>query len=143
MFGIGFSLLFTLQLNIKYQMKVRISGNSIRFRLKQTEVKHFREEAEIREETSFGLVPEDKLAFVMKAHNSDNFSITWESNTVVLQVPASVWGEWTNTDLVGFEKEITTGKGQMIKILVEKDFKCLDGTDVDNHDAYPNPNQYC
>lgn len=124
-------------------MKIRISGNSIRFRLKQTEVKRFAEDGEIKEEILFGMLPADKLSFILKARNSDSFEITWESNIVMLQVPADVWAEWTNTDLVGFEKEIITGKGQTITILVEKDFKCLDGTDVDNEDAYPNPDQHC
>ncbi|KAA9038384.1 hypothetical protein FW778_12490 [Ginsengibacter hankyongi] len=124
-------------------MKIRISGNSIRFRLKQAEVKRFGEEGEIKEEILFGILPADKLSFILKASNSDSFEILWESNAVTLQVPAGVWAEWTNTDLVGFEKDISTGNGQMITILVEKDFKCLDGSDVDNEDAYPNPTQHC
>ena len=124
-------------------MKIRIQGNSLRFRLKQTEVKRFREEGEVKEETSFGILPADKLSFVLKAGGSGTFKISFESNVVMLQVPATLSAEWTNTDLVGFEEEVTTGKGETIRVLVEKDFKCLDGFDVDNEDAYPNPNQYC
>ena len=124
-------------------MKIRIHGNSIRFRLKQTEVKHFREGGEIKEKISFGILPEDKLSFILKACTSGSFKITLETNIVLLQVPAIMCAEWTNTDLVGFEEDVTTGKGETIRVLVEKDFKCLDGSDVDNEDAYPNPNQYC
>ena len=124
-------------------MKIRIQGNSIRFRLKQQEVKHFREEGEIKEQILFGFLPADKLTFMLKARNSDSFKITWEANVVMLHVPAVTCAQWTNTDLVGFEEEVTTGQGETIKVLVEKDFKCLDGSDVDNEDAYPNPSQYC
>ena len=124
-------------------MKIRIQGNSIRFRLKQTEVKNFREEGEIKEEMSFGILPADKLSFVLKARNSGSFKITLESNVIMLQVPSVMCAKWTNTDLVGFEEEVTTGKGDTIRVLVEKDFKCLDGSDVENEDAYPNPNEYC
>ncbi|MEO6358353.1 MAG: hypothetical protein ABIU77_09760 [Ferruginibacter sp.] len=125
-------------------MKIRISGNSLRFRLKQTEVKRFRDEGEIKEEILFGMLPADQLAFVLKAGLSDYFTIIWESNTVCVEVPESVWTEWSSTDLVGFEKDITTGKGHTIRVLVEKDFVCLDGgTAVDNQDAYPNLNKTC
>ena len=124
-------------------MKIRIQGNSIRFRLKQTEVKHFNEEGEIKEELSFGILPADKLSFVLKAGGSGAFTITFESNVVMLQVPAVICAEWTNTDLVGFEEKVTIGEGEMITVLIEKDFKCLDGSDVDNKDTYPNPNQHC
>ena len=124
-------------------MKIRIQGNSIRFRLKQMEVKHFREEGEIKEETSFGILPADKLSFILKACTSGTFKISFESSVVMLQVPAVMCAEWTNTDLVGFEEEVATGKGETIRVLVQKDFKCLDGSDADDEDAYPNPNQYC
>ena len=80
---------------------------------------------------------------MLKASGSTGFKITLESNVVTLQVPAITCAEWTNSDLVGFEKQVTTGKGKMISVLVEKDFKCLDGSDADNEDAYPNPNEYC
>lgn len=124
-------------------MKVRITGNSIRFRLKQKEVKQFGEQGEIKEELSFGTLPADKLSFILKAGNTDRFTISWESNQVMLQVPAGLRADWTNTDLVGFENDILTAQGQLLRILVEKDFKCLDGIDVDDEDAYPNPNQDC
>ncbi|MDQ6902906.1 MAG: hypothetical protein M3139_07840 [Bacteroidota bacterium] len=124
-------------------MKIRISENSIRFRLKQQEVKYFMEEGEIKEEISFGFLPMDKLSFVLKASKSGRFKIIWESNTVILHVPEAKCEQWTNTDLVGFEEDVTT-EGQATKsILVEKDFQCLDGTEADNEDAYPNPNQFC
>jgi hypothetical protein len=77
-------------------MKIRISGNSLRFRLKQTEVKRFRNEGEIREEILFGMLPADQLAFVLKACQSDYFTIFWELNTVSVEVPETVWTEWTN-----------------------------------------------
>ncbi len=124
-------------------MKVRISGNSIRFRVRQHEVKHFKEEGEIKEETSFGFLPADKLSFVLTASKSGRFKITWSSNTVTLQVPEATCEQWTNTDLVGFKEDVTTDGQATVSILVEKDFQCLDGTDAENEDAYPNPNQIC
>ncbi|MBE7172419.1 MAG: hypothetical protein INR73_17660 [Williamsia sp.] len=124
-------------------MKVRISGNSIRFRLKQAEVHRFQQEKEVVEVTAFGPAHADKLSFVLKAGSSNDFSIAYQFNTVTLEVPPRVCHAWTTTELVGFEETIDTGKGEAIKILVEKDFACLDRTDVENEDTYPNPHLSC
>jgi len=124
-------------------MKVRISGNSIRFRLKQSEVKQFQQAGEIKEVTAFGGETPDKLSFVLKKGGGGDYAISYQSNTVILQVPTVICDEWTKTELVGFEETINTGKGEAITILVEKDFKCLDGSEVENEDAFPNPKAQC
>lgn len=124
-------------------MKVRISGNSIRFRLKQSEVKHFQQNGKITEVTTFGGAPTDKLTFVLAEVDAPEFQVSYEACTISIMVPRLICTEWTETQLVGFEKLIGTGKGEMIKILVEKDFACLDGSDVDNEDAFPNPSLHC
>lgn len=124
-------------------MKVRISGNSIRFRLKQPEVHRFQQTKEVVEVTAFGPASADKISFVLKASNSTGFSITYQSNTVTVEVPPQLCHEWTTTELVGFEQTIDTGKGESIKILVEKDFACLDRTALENEDTYPNPHLPC
>ena len=124
-------------------MKVRILGNSIRFRLKQSEEKKFQQDGEIIEVTAFGGEPFDKLFFVLKKGIAENYAVHYHENTITIEVPPAVCTEWTNTNLMGFEETIDTGKGEAIKILVEKDFKCLDGSDVENADAFPNPNLHC
>jgi hypothetical protein len=131
------------QLIFTTTMKVRISGNSIRFRLRQSEVKRFQQTGEIKEVTAFGGAAADRLTFVLKEGVAAEFQVKYEANTVTVEAPQSVCTEWTQTELVGFEELIDTGKGETIKILVEKDFKCLDGSDTENEDAFPNPNLHC
>lgn len=124
-------------------MKVRISGNSIRFRLKQSEVQTFGEQGTLSEITEFGMAADDALTFTLSVSPSNAFSISNSKNTIVIEVPELLAKEWTQTGLVGFEEQIDTGKGKIIKILVEKDFKCLDGSDKENEDSFPNPNLHC
>ena len=125
------------------QMKIRIQGNSIRFRLKQKEVRNFQQLGEIKEEICFGNSSSEKLSFVLKTALSEKFEIVWKDNMITVLVPASLSTRWTDTDLVGIEEEVHTSSKQVVKVLIEKDFKCLDGVGVDNEDAYPNPNEYC
>src|SRR5215212_5318924 len=117
-------------------MKVRISGNSIRFRLKQTEVQNFQQHGKISEVTEFGTEEEDKLTFTLLT-SANQFAVIKQLTTITIEVPEGIANEWTDTSLVGFEKSIDTGKGKIIKVLVEKDFKCLDGSDKENEDSYP------
>lgn len=124
-------------------MKVRILGNSIRLRLRQKEVCQFQESGEVREVASFGTGNTNKLSFVLKESTCNGFKVAFRSNIVTIEVPKAICDEWTNTGLVGFEEAIDTGGGERISILVEKDFKCLDGSDAENEDAYPNPNAMC
>jgi hypothetical protein len=50
--------------------------------------------------------------------------------------------DWCNTELVSLQAEQLVGdSGEMLSILVEKDFSCLmDRKGEDESDNYPNPN---
>jgi len=124
-------------------MKVRIAGNSIRFRLKQSEVKHFQETGEISEIVRFGISTADQLSFTLQTFTANSFQILYQCNAVVVLIPQSISNEWAATEQVGFDATVDTGKGEAIYILVEKDFKCLDRNDIEDEDAYPNPNMHC
>jgi len=73
----------------------------------------------------------------------NSFLLRFRSTTISLQVPQQLVREWTLTDLVGFEEEIQTAKGKAVKVLVEKDFACLDKTVEENEGTYPNPKADC
>lgn len=124
-------------------MKIRISANSIRFRLKQSEVQKFSVVKAIEEVTAFGPSANEQLTFILKEGTSPTFNITFKTGTITLSVPPTIIHNWIETELVGFEEQVNTGKGESIKILVEKDFACLDASPVENEDTYPNPNLVC
>ncbi len=120
-------------------MKIRITGNNIRLRLKQPEVSRFQKNGIISEALEFGTDEKDQLTFTLQQSDADDFSISFFSNHTAIYVPAKLAGEWTTTDLVGFDATIDTGKKRTVSILVEKDFVCMDGSEEDNEGSYPNP----
>jgi hypothetical protein len=124
-------------------MKVRILKNSIRLRLKQTEVQSFKKEGNISEVTAFGIDPSDELVFMLSVNEDELFKVHKSESKIVIEVPKSLAKEWTDTSMVGFNQGIETGKGKLIKLLVEKDFACLDGSEIENIDTYPNPSLPC
>lgn len=124
-------------------MKVRISGNSIRFRLKQPEVSYFRLHGKITEVTAFGPEPADQLRFILEVSSAPELGVHFEASTTTVRVPQELAAKWTGTELVGFDGKVEAGKGQQMDLLVEKDFACLDAPEEDNAGAYPNPNAVC
>lgn len=124
-------------------MKVRISGNSIRFRLKQPEVTHFQQHGNVTEVTAFGSEPADQLRFVLEVYPGQELAVQFSANTTTVRVPQELAARWAATELVGFDGKADTGKGYQMDLLVEKDFACLDAPEEDNAGTYPNPKAVC
>jgi hypothetical protein len=123
-------------------MKIRIQGNSIRFRLKQFEVEALAEKKIVKEILAFGDEEKDQLLFILQVVNR-GFSLEQNTSGIQLNIPENVANEWTQTELIGFEQKIITPKGKEINILVEKDFKCLTRSDEEEAGSYPNPMKQC
>ena len=120
-------------------MKVRISGNKIRFRLKEPEVNKFQQEGRVSEVLEFGLNDIDQIKFTLAKSLTDTIIAEFKNNETTIHVPEKQAKDWTSTPLVGFAEEVNTGKGKTVSILIEKDFMCMDGREEDNAGSYPNP----
>lgn len=112
-------------------MKIRIKGNSLRFRLTKSDVAQFAEYGYAEETTDFG---NHVFTYAVQKNNLHNLSAVFENSKITLFMPEYMANEWANTDKVGFEY---TENG--LYLLIEKDFKCLDTIAEDQSDNYPNP----
>ncbi len=114
-------------------MKIRIKGNFIRLRLTQNEVLHLGENGQVVEETNFGA---SVFSYRLAKSQAENFSATFENGQINIEVPAQIIINWAASNQVGFEENLSNG----IKILVEKDFKCLtERAASEDEDTFPNP----
>jgi hypothetical protein len=122
-------------------MKLRIKGNSIRMRLTRTEVKEFSEKGFIEDRTEF---PQGILRYALRSHPAlSELSASWDGSSVLLEVPASFAADWYASDEVGLQGIMELPGGKTLKLLLEKDFVCLDDTDEDQSDNYINPKANC
>ncbi|WP_342645428.1 hypothetical protein [Mucilaginibacter sp. CSA2-8R] len=112
-------------------MKIRIKGNSLRYRLTRSEVEKFGRDGYLEEITDFGCA---QLIYALKATASDELWVNFEQNKITFFMPATMRKEWLNTDRVGFDY-----RTPHFYLLIEKDFQCLDNTQEDQSDNYPNP----
>lgn len=118
-------------------MKLRIKGNSIRLRLTRSEVSQFLKENNYSETTDFG---QQILKYSLIASEStSDLDVSFENNHIRVIIPFSQKMEWAADDKVGFTFTKEISKGKTIIIKVEKDFVCLDETEEDQSDNYPNP----
>lgn len=116
-------------------MKIRIKGNSIRFRLTKTDVNFLYEQGELMEKTQF---PNLDFRYGIRGTASANMSAEMVDNAIVVNLPMNSINTLFQTEQIGFEETIDG-----LKLLVEKDFTCLDKTSEDQSDNYPNPNLTC
>jgi 3-methyladenine DNA glycosylase Mpg len=112
-------------------MKIRIKGNSLRYRLTKSDIERFSKEGYIEDEICFG---NNKLVYALQRSPVNELTADFNDQKIVLYVPATIAEEWTETDRVGFENSTNA-----LYLLIEKDFKCLDNVAEDQSDNYPNP----
>jgi hypothetical protein len=112
-------------------MKIRIKGNSIRYRLTKTDVNLLGKNGYIEEQTDFGT---QKLVYALQKSTESGLSAMLEGQKITLYIAESMTNELTTSDKVGFESNNGT-----LYLLIEKDFTCLDNVAEDQSDNYPNP----
>ncbi len=127
-------------------MKIRMSGNSIRLRLSQSEVAKFFEHGEVSEVVRFGA--DAALTYTLKRGAATEIQANFQQNEITLLVPTDLGNTWANSEQeIGLEhicRFATDGDGGMLRILIEKDFKCLaNRPGEDESDNFPNPNLSC
>ena len=118
-------------------MKIRIRGNSLRYRLTRSEVEQFLRTGHVEEKINFGNAD---LTYVIQRSEQDQLSASFENNQIIFYLPASMAEQWKNDDIVGFDYEMPLNNSEeKLSLLIEKDFTCLDKIDEDQTDNYPNP----
>jgi len=124
-------------------MKIRIRGNSLRLRLVQAEVEQFAEQGVITEATTFPLGP--SLHYALEMYDGAVLTARLEDTRVRVLVPRAQAKAWATSNEVSLAGEEET-PGGVLKLLVEKDFVCINPQAVwqeDQSDNFPNPNTSC
>ena len=123
-------------------MKIRIKGNSIRYRLTKTDIKNFGKNGFIEEKTEF-LNDPSFIYRLEKKGDITNIEASFSNNRINVFVPEKIAKEWTTTDIIGFDNKMNIGNGKELFLLIEKDFACINHTPEDQSDNYLNPDKVC
>ena len=121
-------------------MKMRIKGNFIRYRLTKTEVQQLSESGVVSEKTFFS--KNNILTYTLKT-KTDVIDLQVEFNNadITIFINSLIAKEWNNNQKVGYRGTVSIDEREnnVLVLLVEKDFQCLDETEEDQSDNYPNP----
>lgn len=117
-------------------MKIRIKGNTIRFRLTKTEVDTLCKEGYIEEITDFG---DHTFCYAVQRKAIPTMEATFSENKLTLAISEDKVTNWETNQQVGFEHAMPVGDNKTLELLLEKDFACLDERLEDQSDNYPNP----
>jgi hypothetical protein len=75
----------------------------------------------------------------MKSSSANEPRAAWHDHEIVVQIPAGKAAHWAPSDDMGIEGSQPAGKDDSLQILIEKDFACLNDSEGDNADTFPNP----
>ncbi len=116
-------------------MKLRIRGNTIRVRLTQSEVASLGERGSLEEITDFG--NEQRLVVRLSSGPQTSPGATFIDGTIEISLPFDQVDTWATSDDVSIE-----GSTPTLRILVEKDFTCLNPRAGDEDtDTFPHPRE--
>jgi len=122
-------------------MKLRIKENTMRVRVSRSEVARLLAGDRLEETIHFTPEPVAKLSYALQQDQSlSRPTVRYTENRVAILIPADQVNEWGTTDQVGIAEDIRLGNLKSLGLLIEKDFACLDRSDEDNEDSFPNPN---
>jgi len=126
-------------------MKLRIKGNSIRLRLGQSEVRQLAIEGVISEFTDFGNSSPQRFGYALHVAMQDSIvSARFTDGRVIVRVPDAVVRQWAASDQIGIRAVQPTADGGELRILIEKDLKCIETPEGESEeDAFPNPQLAC
>jgi hypothetical protein len=120
-------------------MKLRLFNNSLRLRLTPAEVTQLAERGLVSGETSFSAA--SNLRYHLRASSSATCMVaSFDASTVTLDIPTALAASWTKSSEIGLSATQETGNGGKLKILIEKDFDCIDSSKNEpGIQFYPNP----
>lgn len=117
-------------------MKMRCVQNSIRLRLRKSEIEALGKGATIIEEVGFP-GETSSLGFSLKmADKTSDIQATYVDHQIQITIPQTQASNWINSNQVGIETFLSLQNAQQLQVLIEKDFPCKDRESEDKSDLF-------
>jgi hypothetical protein len=115
-------------------MKLRILSNSLRLRLSQTEIGTLKSERQVSGKTNFS---NSEFIYSLIINDSEeDVSAEFENGHLKVKLSKTIAADWIESEQI----DIRNTDDSSIKILIEKDFQCLQKRQgEDESDSFPNP----
>src|ERR1700687_4415543 len=118
-------------------MKLRIQGNSLRWRLNRFDVEQFRTSGVCAESLRFD--SNSQLTYTLETSSElTGMEVRYLQDCIRVRLPLDMAEEWGGADRISVSLSRAGGPS----LLIEKDFQCLhreERNPADDADAFPNP----
>lgn len=122
-------------------MKLRIKDDSVRFRIAPSELEVLLREGALTSRVRFASHPQRSLHYsIVLDEGLPNATVGFADGEILARLPRSEAERWATTEAISLEREMDLDGVSSLYLLIEKDFACLDLSDADNADTFPNPN---
>lgn len=116
-------------------MKLRTTHNSIRIRIRKSELATLQARKIIKE--TIGFPNNVFFTFALSIEKIDcDLVAKLENNYLQLSIAEAKAENWIKTNEVGIESHIKLPNNEQLHLLVEKDFPCLDRENEDKSDTF-------
>ena len=123
-------------------MKIRCVENSIRYRLRKSDIKKLHEQNFVSDRVGFG--GEHVFKFTLKVGQKINLSADFIDGEIIIELPAVQFEKWANTSEVSIEENLKLENDKHLHVLIEKDFPCKDREeDISDTFFELNPDEAC
>lgn len=112
-------------------MKLRVHENSVRLRLRKSEVVRFAEEGRLEEALSIG---SGALRYELVVDDVRETSANFTGGTLTITVPRNDAKRWCESEEVGIYVQTPT-----VEVILEKEFRRTSMRGKYDEDLYPNP----
>ncbi|MBK7871063.1 MAG: hypothetical protein IPJ74_10430 [Saprospiraceae bacterium] len=109
-------------------MKLRCAENSVRLRLRKSDIELLRAQGFVKEEVHFAV--DQTFSYELRISQQTEITATFESGRILIQIPENQYLNWINSEQVGLEKL------HPLHILIEKDFPCKHTATEDKEDTF-------
>ncbi len=116
-------------------MKLRCVHNSIRIRIRKSELEQLDKKGIITETISVGGTTMFAYALAVDEMR-DEVNAELADNLLAVHVPLVKAQKWITSNQVGIEVTKALDNGEQLHILIEKDFPCTDRVDEDKSDTF-------
>lgn len=115
-------------------MKLRCTTNSIRLRLRKSDLHSLALHKTIVETVSFpsGM----QMTYALNIHNLSEIQADFSNNAMRISIPTQLADSWINSNEVSIETTLKLDKNEKLHILIEKDFPCKDREEENKEDTF-------
>ena len=116
-------------------MKLRTTHNSIRIRIRKSEIQTLAQQRLVSESIAFPMGVTFGFSLLIDEAN-EAVEAKLVDNQLSISLPLETAKQWINTNEVGIERHLPLSGNEQLHILVEKDFPCLDRENEDKSDTF-------